>query len=422
MIRDRLLAFARLLGDVFTRSQRDEVLLRASALAYTTLIALVPLLATISIFVARTLREDDGRIFELITGLLPYSEQSVITALRSFIAQAESLSGIAVGGFVVTSLLTFLGVQESLFQIFGVAQPPSYARRLATFSLLFFWGPLIVGAAQTGLPLLEQSNPALAAALRDSTLFALLPGAVTFVGLSMFYWRAAFRRISFRHAAIGAASAAIAIEALKAAFGLYVHHLTTVQRAVYGSFAIAFFFVLSIQLTWAILLYGAEIAAVLGVRARAPEAPPAFRPDGWLGLATLERLAAPGRPTESVAALAAALDVPPNELAKHLEPLLEAGLLARAPGADEESVRLAVPATRLRVAAALAAYRRDRDDATSGGRAPAPASAALRGRLGRAAEFELGETTLANLLDENDTLSAPPAESAAIDLDATRPV
>lgn len=419
-MRGRLLGFARFLGDLFLRSQRNEVLLRASALAYTTLIALVPLLATISIFVARTLREDDGRIFELITGLLPYSEQSVVEALRSFIAQAESLSGIAIGGFVVTSLLTFLGAQESLFQIFGVTQPPSYARRLATFSLLLFWGPLLVGAAQTGLPLLEQSNPVLAAALRDSTLVALVPGAFTFLGLSMFYWRAAFRRISFRHAAVGAAAAAFAIELLKGAFGLYVQNLATVQRAVYGSFAIAFFFVLSIQLTWAILLYGAEIAALLGARASTPVAAPTFRPDGWLGLAALERLAAPGRPAESIAALAAALDVPPAELPRHLEPLLEAGLLARAPDAEEESVRLAVPATRLRVAAALAAYRRDRGEGVAGD--GAPASAALRGRLGRAAEFELGETTLANLLDENATLSAPPAEPVPVDLDATRPV
>ena len=35
----------------------------------------------------------------------------------------------------------------------------------------------------------------------DSTLVALVPGAFTFLGLSMFYWRAAFRRIRFRDAA-----------------------------------------------------------------------------------------------------------------------------------------------------------------------------------------------------------------------------
>jgi membrane protein len=418
-MRKRLFALARFLADVYAKSQRDEVLLRSSALAFSTLIALVPLLATISIFVARALREDDGRIFELLTGLLPYSEESVVTALKSFIAQAESVSGIAVGGFLITSLLTFLGAQESLFQIFGVEQPPSFARRLATFSLLFIWGPLLVGSAQTGLLVIDQSNPALAGMLRDSVLIALLPGGVTFVGLSMFYWRAAFRRISLRHAAVGAAAAAVALELLKVVFGVYVQQLTEVQRAVYGTFAIVLFFVLSIQLAWAILLYGAEIAALSGARQRGPAAPAAFRHDAWLGLAALERLAAPGRPAEPLAALAATLELPPAELSRHLEPLLSAGLLSRAPGAEEASLRLALPAVRLRVAAALAAYRRERDDGAPSG---APAAAALRTRLGRAAEFELGEMTLADLLDENATLSARPGEPEAVDLDATRPV
>jgi len=421
-MRSRLVALGRLLVDLYERSSRDEVHLRAAALAFSTLIAIVPLLATVSIFVARALREDDGRIFELIANLLPYSEQSVVAALRGFMAQAESLSGYAFVGFLVTSLLTFFGVQESLFQIFGVARPPSYWRRLATFSLLLVWGPLLIGFAQTALLVLGQSNPVLARALRGSTLVALFPLVATFVGLTMLYWRAAFRHISLRHAAVGGAAAAAAIELLKLLFGVYVRQWTEVQRAVYGSFAIALFFVLSIQLAWTILLYGAELAAALGARRDEPAAEPAPpRADPWLGMAVLERLAAPGRPTLSLDELAAATGVAAAELETNLAPLVANGLVARAPGAEHASVRLALPPREVRIAAVLAAYRREREASA----VSAPAALALRNRLGRAAEFELGEMTLADLLDENATLSAPPPESPSpppVDLDATRPV
>jgi YihY family inner membrane protein len=231
-MRARLAALARFVGGVLAKSHRDEVLLRSSALAFATLLALVPLLAVVSIFVARTLREDDGRILQLITALLPYREESVITALHNFLDQAESVSGVALAGFVATSLLTFFGVQESLFHIFGVARPPSMLRRLASFSLLFVWGPLLVGTAQMALLVVGQANPELGRVLRASPLVSAVPGALTFVGLTMLYWRAAFQRISIRHAAVGGAVATVSLELLKLAFGLYVRELSEVQRAI----------------------------------------------------------------------------------------------------------------------------------------------------------------------------------------------
>lgn len=399
----RLLALLRFTGAVFAKSHRDEALLRSSALAFATLISLVPLLAVVSIFVARTLREDEGRILGLLTDLLPYREESILAALRSFLDQAESVSGVAVAGFVATSLLTFFGVQESLFLIFGVKRPPSLSRRLTTFSLLFFWGPLLVGTAQTALLVVSQSNPQLGSALRGSPLVSAVPGLLTFVGISMLYWRAAFRRISLRHAAIGGAVATLSLELLKVIFGLYVREFSEIQRAVYGSVAIAFFFVLSIQLAWWLLLLGAEVSACLAPRKEEEALPaPATRPEAWIGFAALENLARPGRPRRTIDELALDVGTPPAELATHLSPLVDAGLLE----SNREGVRLALPTRQVRLAAVLSAYRRRLDDL------PPPPSVALtaelRSRLTRAAEFEVGEQTLADLYEAgpDDTLAA----------------
>ena len=410
----RLAAALAFLRRVVAEGRRDEVLLRASALAFSTLTSLVPLLAVVTIFVARALLEDDGRMVKLLTGLLPYREESVIAALESFLAQVSSISGVAVLGFVVIALLTFFGVQDSLFQIFGVERPPSWPRRVATFSLLFFWGPLLVGSAHAGLLLLEQSSSAAAKLLSQSTLVRTVPPLITFVGLSMLYWRAAFGRVRLRHAAAAGLLATVALVLLKFVFTFYVREFTAVQLAVYGTFAIAFFFVLSIELAWTILLYGAEIASCLATAGDAAAESRSQMPDPWLGMAALELLGAEGRPPLDRSAMARRLGVPVDELERSLAPLVAAGLLARDATAGH-GLRLALPARQTRLAAVLAAYRRGRE--SSGAPGLPRRALELRSRLGRATEYELGEQTLADLLAGAD--AGPPAsraERAARDL------
>jgi YihY family inner membrane protein len=406
VIRARLAAAARLAGRVLAKSHRDEVGLRASALAFSTLISAVPLLAVVSIFVARTLRED-SRIVDLIIELLPYREETVLAALRSFLEQAESVSGVAVLGFVVTSALTFFGVQESLFKIFGVERPPSWFRRIVTFSLLFFWGPLLVGFAQTALLFFSQSSPETALLLRESIVLRALPAVMTFAGLTMLYWRAAFQKISLRDAAAGGLTATALLELLKVAFGFYVSNFTAVQLAVYGTFAIAFFFVLSVHLAWHILLVGAELAAVRAAeRAGAPvPVPKPAEPDPWIGLGALELLGAPGRPTMTAEELALALALDEPELTAQLRPLRDAGLLE--PG---RGYRLALPTRRLRLATVLAAYRRHLAGERDG---PLPEhTRELRGRLRRALEFDVGDETLADLLGQAGDLPEEDSDAA----------
>ena len=51
----------------------------------------VPLFALISRFLARALQQDDSRTVAVLAQLLPYSEKTLVTALDSFVAQAEAL-------------------------------------------------------------------------------------------------------------------------------------------------------------------------------------------------------------------------------------------------------------------------------------------------------------------------------------------
>jgi YihY family inner membrane protein len=395
VIRDRLLTAASLLGRAFVRGHRDAIGRRASSLAYSTLLSVVPLLAVVSIFLAQAMREDNGRTLRLVAELLPYREDAVVSALHSFVAQAESVSSLAVIGFLITSLMTFFSVQETLFTIFRVPEPPSLARRVLTYTMLFFWGPVLIGSAYGGLLYLEQTSGTLGELLRGGSILKGVPALVTFLGLTMLFWRAAYGRIRLRHAAAGSAVATVLVEVLKLGFRIYVSSFTHVQRAVYGTFAIALFFVISVQLTWWMMLYGAEVAASVGLpgSGRDPDAGP--RPDPWIALRALERLAAPGRPSYSANQLAAELGVRPDALRAHLAPLAERGLV-ESPLSVAGKFRLAVAPGRIRLESVFAAYDPAGHDPERrpGGEAPDDALDRIRERVAGARAEALESTSL----------------------------
>ncbi len=413
------------------RTGDDELLLRSSALAFSTILSLVPLLAVMSSFAARALREDDGQLIDLVAGLLPYREEAVVEALRIFTDQAGSVSGISVIGFLVVTVLTFLGAQESLFRIFRVHHPPSLTRRLVTFSMLFLWGPLVIGLAQTGLVLFAQWSPQFSSTLRESALLRALPAALTLPALALFYWRAALGRIRLRHAALGALAATIALEVLKGAFALYVREWTEIQRAVYGTFAIALFFILSIQLAWLILLLGAEVAAVSATPEEEDAAKPARAPsvdDAWRALVLLAALADREEPEErkTRSALAERAGTEETEVDRLLAPLVERGLLI-APRSSDATYRLAVPPSELRLTRVLEAH--PFSEATAEAEADL---VPLATRIVGAARAELAGLTLADLAGEaqsrpepaplsDDTLSTLVRARAAATEDAPPP-
>jgi len=408
----RALEFARRL--VF-RIRHDEIPRRASALAFSTVLSLVPLLALIGYLIARTLREQGPATLRLIAELLPYREEAVLAALHSFLAQAAYVSGAALLGFLFVSLTTFLSVQDTLSRIFRVLTPPSLWRRLLAFALLFFWGPLLIGSVYAGLLVLGQSSSstALGRLLRDSTLVDTLPALATLIGLAMLFWRASLGRIKLRHAFAGSLVATVGLELLKIGFRVYAASFTEVQRAVYGTLAIALFFLVSVQIGWVILLAGAEVAACLGLPA-APDRRPwaGTRPDPWTAIAVLTLMAdrfGSRRPALHEVEAAEHFGLDGARLRFLLAPLVDREWI-EPPLAPHHGYRLMVPPDRIRVAELLAPYAPIHTD-PSGLAALPPSLAALPAQLERAWAAGLDELTLADLL--RPAPAAPPAAPAS---------
>ncbi len=332
------LPFLRKLGRFFAltlrQSHEDSIFLTASALAFVTILSLVPLLAALSFVGTRVFSQYPEKSLEVFVQVLPYSEKTLTDKLREFLDQAETMHGVGLAALFGTTLLAFATIEETFNKIWNVSRRRPFRYRLLTFFLLLFWGPLLIGVTVSSLILLRQT-PAMRELVQGSVLLHLTPFLATMMGLTLLYWLVPSTGVRFRNALAGALFGAILLEILRQSFGYYVEFFRGVST-VYGSSAFVLLFMISIELTWTIVLLGSEAAYTAqhfqllsrGLHTHPPVAA------SWVGLAGLAFLATAGGEGEPPSSdeLASHLSLPARDLERALHPLLAQGLLRETPG------------------------------------------------------------------------------------------
>lgn len=384
------------------KARTDDLNLQSAALAFITLVSIIPLLSTLSIGAWIFEPEDrQQRIIDLLRQILPYSEDKLFETLRTFLDNAHTISGFGFVFFLMTALMAFSSIEQTINQIWNVPHRRPFRVRLLSFSLVLFWGPVVIGATYSGLFFLRRL--AVFKRFTESLPAQIIPFAVTLVGLTMLYWQVPYTKVAFKNAFGGGFLATLLLEALRRVFGLYIELAQTVS-IVYKSLGFVFFFMISVQLSWWIVLLGSEIAYCLQhYSALLRERRHAAAPEGsWLGLVAMavmsERLSQ-GEPITPHEYLADRLKLPATELLEVLKPLTAAGLV-RETGGDEEGFLLACDPHRLRLTEVFELYERDHwevleplaDHVVAG-------LEKLRARLAEARHQGAGDTVLADLVD-----------------------
>lgn len=340
----------------FRVTYEDGVLLTASALAFVTILSLIPLLTALSFVGARIFSQYPQRSLEIFVQILPYSDKSVVDAIAEFLDQAETIHGVGVIAFFATTLYLFATVEETFNRIWNVSRRRPWRARLVSFILLIFWGPLLIGATFSSLLVLRQS-PALRRLLQESFLLNVLPFVATVLGLTILYWRVPYTQVRLRNALAGALLTGILLEILRESFASYVEVFRNVS-IVYGSYAFALLFMISIDLTWTIILFGVVAtytAQHFSLLARGLHRHPPIQAS-WVGLATLALIARRfnrGEPPLSRDALADRMCLSTQELERILRPLTIQGPLQIV---GDHGYALAADPLQIRVEEVLAAY------------------------------------------------------------------
>jgi len=247
------------LGRVARAQARDNVSLHAGALAYATLVSLVPLLTVALVTVARFQPERAELVVRAMATMLPYSPARVQATLTMFAERTVSLGWPAVVVSAIVALFTLYQIDEVINTVWGVPHRRPWRWRLVSFLLVLFWGPMLLTILFSGLFWLS-SQPwyrAVAPAARP------LPAVFAFFALTGLYRWVPHTRVRWRAALAGAAAATVLLVALHLGFQAYVSFASDLN-VIYGSLSLLLFLLVSIYLLWLAILLGVEVSWVVG--------------------------------------------------------------------------------------------------------------------------------------------------------------
>ena len=97
----------------------------------------------------------------------------------------------------------FLAVEGAVNQIWKVRSARGYRQKIIAFTMLFFWGPLLMGLSFTTTAMLER-NRYLRVLLRGRLIFMIVPIVVLFIGFTMLFWLVPSTRVRLPAAMVGA--------------------------------------------------------------------------------------------------------------------------------------------------------------------------------------------------------------------------
>jgi membrane protein len=265
------LSFARFCYLVGKHFNDDGCFHRAAALAYTTLLSIVPLLAVIfAVLSISPLFKTVGVTIQnfIFANFVPASGEIIQSHLQQFITQATHLSLISSVFLLVTSVMLLYSIEEALNHIWRVSNMRRSVRAILLYLALLIFVPLllIIGFILSSY-VLSLSVVALTVQwLGLAKIFLLFaPFLLSIIAFTLLYVAVPNCRVPFAMGLVGGLVAAILFEFVKRGFALYVETFTTYQL-LYGALSVIPFFLVWIYLTWLVILFGAEVSHVLMIR------------------------------------------------------------------------------------------------------------------------------------------------------------
>lgn len=246
----------------------DNCLQTASALTFSSLLAVVPLMtigfAIFSAFPAFQSLQSQAQEM-IITNLVPAVSDAILQYVDQFTQNAGQLTAVGIVGLAATSVITLATIDGAFNAIWRSTEPRPLVTRLLSFWAILTVAPLLFGASLSLSGMLFGSLRRFGLSEFTGPLAGvgfLLPGLFELLGLTLLYAIMPSRSVLWRDAALGGLVAAILLELSKTGFGLYIAAFPSYQ-AIYGAIATIPIFLLWLYIVWSTILFGGEVTAAL---------------------------------------------------------------------------------------------------------------------------------------------------------------
>jgi membrane protein len=267
-VRTPLQLLGRFAGHLGRRFVDDGCFSLAGGLAYTSLLALVPLITIALTMVAAfpVFKEFTQSIDSFFAqNMLPPTLAKAVTGyVTQFTENAGRLTAVGVVFLGVTAIMLMTTIETAFNSIWRVQRPRPVVVRVLVYWGVLTLGPLLIGVGLTATSYLVSASLGYARQVPGgaAALLGLVPLVLTAVAFTLLYLVVPNRRVEFKHAAIGGCFAALMFELMKRGFAVYISKVPS-YTLVYGAFATVPIFLLWIYLSWVVALLGAVITATL---------------------------------------------------------------------------------------------------------------------------------------------------------------
>ncbi len=258
---------------------RNRVPVRAAALAYSSLLALVPMLALVLTIGLGFLRGEQGdkylemMIHQVVGAVVPAAEgtetaqQETVKKLKDFV-DGQKTSAVSAGAalmLVYIAIMMLARIEATFNDIWGVERGRSWFARVTQYWAALTLGPvlLIMVIGLTSSRELQAVNERLATMpLVFGTLaeivFQLLPFVLLSLGFAGFYALLPATKVHWRAALVGGIVGGSLWQLNNLLSVLYVSRVVSNSK-VYGSLGLVPVVMIGLYFSWIILLFGAQV-------------------------------------------------------------------------------------------------------------------------------------------------------------------
>lgn len=247
----------------FRKLSQDQLLLRAPALAFFSLLAVVPL-AALAFGVAKGFGLQDVLQRQLQEQLaLPGNvETMILDFARTTLEKAKGglVAGLGLVILFVSVTLVLSNIENSFNKIWGIKKGRSLSVKIRDYFSMIFMGTILV-LISLSLTVAATDIPSVFGYLNEviSFLISLIPYTIVWFLFAFLILFMPNRKISLR-AGLIAGIVSGTLYQLFLNFYIRLQVTVSVYNAIYGSFAALPLFLIWMQISWICLLYGAEIS------------------------------------------------------------------------------------------------------------------------------------------------------------------
>jgi membrane protein len=257
----------------FRGFEKDECAVRSSALTYFSILSLVPVIA-VAFAIAKGFGLE-GILEKEITTSLASQKEVMAYVLKFSKTMLDSTQGglLAVIGIVFllyTVLKLFNHIENAVNTIYKIEKSRSFIRKFTDYLSIVIIAPILIVLSSTSNVYFQTFFQGF---LKDSGLYSLIsplivfffklfPYIIIWLLFTLMYMIMPNKKMKFQHSLIAGLIAGTAYQLIQF---YYIDAQIGFSRynAIYGSFAALPLFLIWVQLSWLVFLFGAEISSAL---------------------------------------------------------------------------------------------------------------------------------------------------------------